>query len=401
MLIECLGASSFPSLSLWIIAMKYSALAAVIACLLVSLLDALLLRDICCIVIAPLLVPRQSFFLACSHLGNPSKGFGPVSKEDALQFLEIFGGRPASTIIWFPMDESTYCFRLLCLSLVPFSLVGVGMLNAGCAYHGVSSMAVDDPCLNTLNNFVHPFRITNVFSVSKTLKFAPAPCRLPITREWMCLAIWDLCAYSLSQLARKNPNLGTQKFIFIWVHKSVEFETRVQHFDSNRCDSGPFNPVGFLLRQGGWCLVPQHGWQCHAAPGYSCVLVLIAFHNDWRTAKVIKWAWWFLHSDITEVQGFHTQVILEGRRRHVFLNHSQRLTSCHISKCFLFGSCYLQISQPQLQETLHTQVWIWETGFAGECATCLLAVATPKQLLVVCLHCCLNPDVYNHQPWSF
>ena len=50
---------------------------------------------------------------------------------------------------------------------------------------------------------------------------------------------------------------------------------------------------------------------------------------------------------------------------------------------FYFGSCHPQISQPRLQETWHTQVWIWETGFAGECVTCVLAAAIPEQVLVV------------------
>ena len=111
--INCLGDSNFPSLLLWISAMKYSALAAVIACLLVSLVDALLLWDICCIVITTFAKAIFLFLNVPIQDGNPSKGFGPVSKEDALQFLEIFGGWPASTIIWFPWENQLTVWNFL------------------------------------------------------------------------------------------------------------------------------------------------------------------------------------------------------------------------------------------------------------------------------------------------
>ena len=165
------------------------------------------------------------------------------------------------------------------------------------------------------------------------------------------------------------------------------------------CYPRPFNPVGFLLRQGGWCLGPQHGWQCHAAPGYSCVLVLFAFHTDWHTTKYDRYpagmVIFCIRASLRSRGSTHRSYWRAEGVNFV----SQPIQPVATSKmphiiAFWFGSWWLQISQPQLQETWHTQVWNWETGFAGECVTCVLAVAIPEKLRGVYLHCIVSyPDI--------
>ena len=163
----------------------------------------------------------------------------------------------------------------------------------------------------------------------------------------------------------------------------------------------PLNPVGFLLRQGGWCPDPQHGWQCHAPPGYSCVS---DFWFQWLAhGKRSIWQISSKHSGITEVQRFHTQVILEGRRQEawIFCHNHLRLTSCHMSMLFISVHAILKsrshgcrkpgipkcgIGKPALPANVLLVSWLQQ--YQNRC------------LLYICAWLS-RLDFCHRQPWSF
>ena len=270
------------------------------------------------------------------------------------------------------------CLKLFCLKLVPFSLAGVGMLNAGCAYHGVSSMAVDDPW-QYVQELCHPFRITHVFSISEfhCLFGLHAGC---ISPENGCAHQYGTYVPILFCSLPQTLKFGIEELFLL----NLGWQTcwnwkRVATFLSS--DSKPFYPAGF-------CWGKAIGARIHSMAGSAMLLLDIHVSRIWNFI-----GWCIAKGSMTDIQQAfeyhwgpevqHTGHI-GGRKAWLFCHNHLRLSSCHM---FRFSSCHPQISQPQLQETCSTQVWNWETGFAGECVTCVLAVAIPEKLRGVYLHC--------------
>ena len=126
---------------------------------------------------------RQFFILACSHpCWTSQKRLWACERRRCVTFPWNFWRLVGfnNYLYSFQWIDWFIAFNFFVgMSLVPFSLAGVGMLDAGCAYHGLKSMAVDDPCQCIQSLCLHPFRITYVFSKVHNLFRLPAGCISP------------------------------------------------------------------------------------------------------------------------------------------------------------------------------------------------------------------------------
>lgn len=129
-------------------------------------------------------------------------------------------------------------------------LAGVGMLDAGCKFFQLRSVAVDVPCLNTSSSHrcvFQPMLAPTFLCASQS--------RQPITRGWMCWPIWGWCACLHSQLAFPSVVIFVDSTNLIWAY------------------------LVCLLRQGDWYRVLQRGWRCHVVRGYSCASFAFSCHS--------------------------------------------------------------------------------------------------------------------------